>query len=445
MAEGHTPTMWKKATASGRGPGKSALVSWLGHCMMTTCLGSTTIVTANTEPQLKTRTFAEIGKWLNLAINKHWFDASVLKIEPSKWFGELLSAPREKGGLNIDTRYYYTQGQLWSEESPDAFAGAHNPLGMQVLMDEASGIPNSIFNVTQGFFTEPELHRFWHVFSNARRNSGAFYDCFHKPGSTWRTRHIDSRTVEGIDKALFDSMIEEHGVDSYTVRVEVLGQFPRAGDHQFIGNDAVHAAQQRDVMPDTGAPLIMGMDVARYGDDWNVVRFRQGNNGRLPTFRWQGIDNYASADRAAALIDEHKPDAICIDGGQGSGVIDILRRKKYRVTEVMFGGGASVHQWANKGTELYAKIREWLPSGMLDKHPRLFTDLTGRDYEMSGKGKDQIKLMEKEKYKQTYGHSPDDGDAFALTFATTTARRDSPSRLNRSRIAQGVDANQFGE
>lgn len=447
MRSGSQPLLWQHATASGRGPGKSALVAWLEHNARTTRIGGTVIVTANTEPQLKSRTFAEIGKWNTLAINSHWFESSVLSVFPAAWFRALVEKQ-----LGIDCRYYYTQGQLWSEENPDAFAGAHNPLGMSVIMDEASGIPNSIFKVAKGFFTEPVLYRFWDVFSNPRRGAGAFYDCFHsldpdgKP--FWQTLQLDSRTVEGLDKALFEQQIKEDGIDSYTVRVEVLGQFPRQGDRQFIGSDAVNAAQSReDFFPDTGAPLMMGVDVARYGDDWNVCRFRQGNDARkIPPQRWQGIDNYTSAERVATLIDQYKPDAVSIDAGQGSGVIDVLRRLKYRVHEVHFGAGANDAQWANKGTEMYALIRDWLPGGALDKDPKLFTDLTGRDFGYFGKANEQKILEPKEKFKSKFHRSPDDGDALALTFAVKASRRDmrTSSRAGRSRAATGLDSSVFG-
>ncbi|MEK7062523.1 MAG: terminase, partial [Patescibacteria group bacterium] len=190
MAQGQTPRMWKSATAAGRGPGKSAKVAWIAHWMATTRLGSTTIVTANTEMQLKSRTFAEISKWMNLSLNSHWFEASVLAIRPAPWFAKLV-----KDQLAIDTGYYYVQGQLWSEENPDAFAGVHNPLGVCLLFDEASGIPTKIFTVSTYFFTEPTLDRYWFVQSNPRRNSGGFYDCFHDPDTDWRLRHLDVRTV----------------------------------------------------------------------------------------------------------------------------------------------------------------------------------------------------------------------------------------------------------
>lgn len=443
MELGVIPSMFRKGTASGRGPGKSAYLSWVEHWFMSTRLGSTTIVTANTEPQLKTRTFAEISKWLTMAINGHWFESTVLSVRPAKWFEEAL-----KRDLKIDTGYYYAQGQLWSEDRPDAFAGVHNPNGVMVVMDEASGIPNSIFAVTEGFFTEPTPNRYWFVYSNPRRNSGAFYDLFHVEGARqrWRHRNIDIRGVEGIDPAMAEGLIAQHGIDHDVVRVEVLGQFPKQGARQFIPNEAVHNAQHRDLITDIGAPLIMGVDIARFGDDYSVARFRQGPDARsIPPVKWKGMDTVASADQVARLIDTYNPDGVCIDAGQGTGVIDILRNRKYKVSEIWFGSKSDQPEWANKRTEMYASVREWLPGGCLDNSSDLFTDFTAVEYDYFGKAKDQVVLESKESLKDRIGRSPDDGDALALTFAKRFARRDAHASRYRSKhtVAAGMDESVF--
>jgi hypothetical protein len=441
MALDLAPEMWRSSVVSGRGPGKSALVAWKSHWMMSTALGSTTIVTANTEPQLKTRTFAEITKWLTLAVNGHWFESTVLSVKPAPWFAELL-----KTQLKIDTGYYYSQGQLWSEENPDAFAGVHNPRGVQVIYDEASGIPKPIWNVTEGFFTEPTLRRFWDVFSNGRRNSGAFFDCFNEDSKFWRKKQIDSRTVEGTDTALFERMIEQHGIDSDTVRVEVLGQFPKQGNRQFISNDLVRTAQTRAINPDHGAGMIMGVDVARYGDDSSVICFRQGRDARsIAPIVFKQRDNMSLANEVATWIDRVKPDSVCIDAGNGTGVIDRLREMKYRVTEVWFGGKSTSKEWANKRTEMYANLRDWLGGGAIDKDPALFRDLTAPEYDYFGKAKDAVMLESKESMKSRGLPSPDYGDALALTFASRVARRDArASRSSRGRLADGIDYSIFG-
>ena len=256
------PEMFRQAVASGRGIGKSALVAWIILWMLSTRLGSTTIVTANTEQQLRSRTWAELGKWLTLSINGYWFKKAATTIRPTAWFEEAL-----KKDLKIDTGYYYAQAQLWSEESPDAFAGVHSNYGICLIMDEASGIPGPIYSVSEGFFTEPTADRYWFAFSNPRRNSGPFYESFHSAKSYCQTSQIDSRTVEGTDKELFNKMLEQYGEDSSVARVEVMGEFPRADDDTVIGMDIVRSAVDRDVALTASAPIVWGLDCLLYTSD----------------------------------------------------------------------------------------------------------------------------------------------------------------------------------
>jgi hypothetical protein len=191
----------------------------------------------------------------------------------------------------------------------------------------------------------------------------------------------------------------------------------------------------------------MGIDVAREGDDETVVRFRQGPDARsIAPVRWKVPDLYVTADRIAALIIEHNPDAVCIDLGMGAGVIDILKRRNFRTHGVAFGSKADDSQWANKRTEMYARLREWLRGGCIDAGGNLFGDLTAADYDFHGKGRDAIILEPKERFKSRLGRSPDDGDALALTFAVAAARRDrgASRAAGRRHQAAGIDYPLFG-
>ena len=414
---GSLPEMFREADASGRGPGKSALVSWLIHWMMSCQLGSTTIVTANTETQLKSRTWAELGKWHTLAINGHWFDRGILNYTPQAWFRDAL---REQ--LQIDTGYYYANAQLWSEENPDAFAGVHNHNGVMVLFDEGSGIPAPIWKVTEGFFTEPTLHRYWYAFSNPRRNTGAFFECFHKNKDFWNTRHIDSRTVEGIDHGVLNNIIKQFGEDSDEARVEVYGQFPNRGEDQFIGRDIIQGAAEREVVSDSGAALIMGCDIARGGDKC-VIRWRHGRDARTQNaVKFQSDNDMTTAYRIAEWIDKTRPDAVCIDAGAGTGVIDRLRELNYTVHEIWFGSASPSPEWQNMRTWMWAQMRDWLPGGCIDDDPELKNDL-GAPERRFAKNRDAIGLESKEDMRARGLHSPDDGDALALTFAVTAYAR----------------------
>lgn len=444
MALDLTPDRYQRAVASGRGIGKSALVAWLNHWLMSTCYGATCLVSANSEPQLKGVTFPEIKKWMAMGINAHWFEMEALSIKPQPWFASLL----EKS-LGINSSYYYVQAKLWTEENPDSYAGPHSHNGMMVTFDEGSGIPKEIWMVARGFFTEPTLKRFHFAFSQPRRNSGGFFDCFSDP--EWRTSHIDARDVEGADQAVYESIIRRHGMDGDATRVEVLGQFPRAGEMQFIPANLVVDAQQRTLDADDGAPMVMGVDVGRsQNGDPSVIRWRQGRDARsIPPQIYRGLDNMALADRIAQWIDRTRPDAVCIDAGNGTGVIDRLKQMRYRnIYEVWFGSASTDQQFYNKRTQMYGDLLEWLPGAMLDASPELYSDLTAVEYKLTGKGRDQKALEPKDELKKRLGRSPDDGDALALTFAVKPARRDAfrlrNSPRGRAMIADGVDAPVFG-
>jgi len=429
MSIGLPPEAIYVAIASGRGPGKSAMLAMLNMWIASCWLGSTSIVTANTETQLKSRTMAELGKWHKMSINAHWFEKSAMSLKPSKWFANLLSEQ-----LKIDTQYYYVEGQSWSEENPDAFAGAHSQVAMMVSFDEASGIPDAIWNVTEGFFTDLTPLRLWVVISNPRRNTGRFYECFHKDAPFWDNEYVDSRDVEGLDHSVYDRIVKKHGEDHDVTRVEVKGRFPKTNTNQFIGLNLVEDAISREVATDKSAPLLMGVDVARFGDDDSVIRFRRGRDARsiLPK-SYKGLDTIELADKVIMMIERFNPDAVFVDGGGvGGGVVDSLKERGYRVIEVQSGASVSAKNtgvYLNKRAEMWGEMRDWLENGCIDNNEQLSTDLTAPEYEYHTKG--ALKLESKESMKKRGLKSPDHGDAIALTFASKVARLD--NNINRRR------------
>lgn len=441
IINGQSPEVFKIAVASGRGIGKSSIVAWLNIWFLSTRLGGTAVVTANTEAQLKSRTWAELGKWHTLAMNSHWFEKTALSLKPAEWFETLL-----KNQLQVDVGYYYSMAQLWSEESPDAFAGLHSQNGVLLIFDEASGIPSPIWKVSEGFFTDKILHRYHFVFSNPRRNTGEFFECFHKYRNYWHRRHIDSRTVEGLDTKVFDDIIEKYGDDSDEAAVEVKGLFPRQGDQQFISRDLVRAATERELQDDAWAPLIMGVDPARFGDDSTVIRFRQGRNARVvPPVKLKGWDNMAVANKCAELIIQFNPDAVCVDAGNGTGIIDRLREMKFKVHEVWFGSSSPEPEYSNFRTYMWAKLRDWLGGGCIDDDSDLIDDLTAPEYKFQGSS-DKIMLESKEALKKRGFSSPDNADALACTFAVKVARKDLKASKNapgRALVAADVDYKMF--
>jgi len=402
------------AVASGHGIGKSALVAWLILWAMSTRSDTRGVVTANTEQQLKGKTWAELAKWYRLCITQHWFTLSATALYSAD--------PAHEKTWRIDV-------VAWSERNTEAFAGLHNQ-GRRIIliMDEASAIPDSIWEVSEGALTDRETEILWFAFGNPTRTVGRFREAFGRFKHRWITRQIDSRTVAITNKAQLQQWIDDYGEDSDFARVRVRGVFPRAGSLQFIGADVVEDAMRREPMATLYDPLIMSVDVARFGDDASVIAFRRGRDAQsVPARSYRGIDTMDLAGRVASLIGEMQPDAVFVDEtGVGGGVVDRLRQLGHDVIGVNFGAAPDSdpdgERFANKRAECYGRLRQWLKSGgAIENSPDLRQDLEGVEYGYNLQG--QILLEKKELMKKRGLASPDRGDALALSFSHPVAKK----------------------
>jgi hypothetical protein len=429
----------RQAVSSGRGIGKSALVSWITIWMLSTRIGSTTIISANSESQLRSVTWAEITKWLAMAINSHWFEVSATRLMPAKWLTELVERDLKKG-----TRYWSVEGRLWSSENPDAYAGVHNYDGVMVIFDEASGIDDAIWAVTSGFFTENTPNRFWLAFSNPRRNSGYFYECFHAKREFWGTQVVDARTVEGTDKAVYQQIIDEYGPDSSQAHVEVYGEFPNASDDQFISAQTVDDAMKRPRYKDQSAPIVLGVDPARFGADATVIAVRQGRD-IIDIKRYRGDDTMTVVGHIIEAIEEYSPAMVVIDeGGVGGGVVDRLKEQRYKIRGVNFGNKSkNPLMYGNKRAEMWGEMRQWLKSASIPSDRMLKSDLISPMMKPDSKG--TIFLESKKDMRARGLASPDAADAICVTFAFPMAHRETVDKSpRRGYSASGVTTSWMG-
>lgn len=299
----------RDATTSGHGIGKSAETAWIILWFCSTrphCAGR---ITAGTQAQLISTTWRELSVWHQRAINKHWFNWTATRFYA-------IESPETWGVTAIP----------WSENNSDSFAGLHAE-DVLVIYDEASTVADIIWEVTEGAMTTPGA--FWFVYGNPVRNTGRFRECFRAMRHRWNTRQVDSRTCRMTNKLEIQQWLEDYGEDSDFFRVRVRGEFPRVSESQFITDEEVVQAQERVQDPRVYAhyPLIMGVDVARFGDDQSVITLRQGPKVHYQ-YAYRGLDTIQVADKVRDLcLDKGGVAAICVDGpGVGGGVVDQLRR-----------------------------------------------------------------------------------------------------------------------
>jgi hypothetical protein len=423
------------AVASGHGIGKSAEISMILKWALDTCPDTRIVITANTEGQLVGKTMAEVAKWTGLSITREWFKASAMAVAST---------------LPGHDRSWRADAVTWSIHNADAFAGLHNQgKRIVVIFDEASSIADRIWEVTEGALTDEHTEIIWIAFGNPTRNSGRFKECFGRHRHLWKTRQIDSRTVEGTNREYLDEIVATYGEDSDIARVRVKGEFPRAGSMQFIASDVVDDAMERETLACPSQPVIFGVDVARYGDDKSVLAARQGRDARsIPWLTWGGTDAQRDLMRVAGDIAQYamkyRADAIFVDkGAMGAGLIDRLNQLNVPgVMPIDFGGkGGKVMvgsdlsmETANKRAHMWASMREWLDGGCVPEDPELKTDLIGVEY---GYGQDQVSItLERKKDMKKRGlASPDKGDALALTFAAPVERNTARDRRPMPRRA----------
>jgi len=394
----------REAVASGHGIGKSALVAWIILWALATCPDTKGVVTANTEAQLRTKTWAELAKWHRLSIVRDWFELTATAL--------ISRMPGHDKTWRVDQ-------VPWSERNTEAFAGLHNK-GRRVLLvfDEASAIPDVIWEVSEGALTDSDTEIVWCAFGNPTRNTGRFRECFGRFRHRWTTRQIDSRTAAMTNKAQLSAWVEDYGEDSDFVRVRVRGVFPRAGSNQFIPSDMVAAARGRELRPDQYSmmPRVLSVDVARFGEDQTVITRRQGLQC-FPQQKLRGVDTMTLAGIVAQVCHEWQPDEVFIDGvGVGAGVVDRLRQLGFYVTDAQAGARAlDPAKFANRRAEMWGKMRDWLEQGgSIPDDPELEADLTGLEYSFAASG--ALQLEKKEDMKKRGLASPDCADSLAIGF-----------------------------
>ena len=407
----------RSATASGPGVGKSALVAWIILWALSTLRDTRGVVSANTEGQLRTKTWPELAKWHGLCLNGDWFEYSATSLHSV---------------LPGHGRTWRVDAITWSENNTEAIAGLHNK-GRRafVLLDEASAIPDPVWDTIEGALTDAETELLWCVFGNPTRNTGRFRECFAggRFAHRWQPRQIDSRSVAMTNKRQIDTWVKDWGEESDFVRVRIRGEFPRAGSLQFIDSERVEDAVRRDLVDDSASPLLMGVDIARHGNDQTVIRFRRGLDARsIPPVKLRLPDLMLIAGRVMELVAEHKPDAVFVDcTGIGWGVQDRLSQLGCRnLFGIDFGGKADRHdataRYANKRAEMWGFMKDWCAHGCLPNDRDLTADLTGVEY---GYDAANALLLERKQDMRRRGlASPDDGDALALTFAYPVLKRD---------------------
>ena len=342
--------------------------------------------------------------------------------------GELLGSEWRLNGrllaLAKKTSDFLDEGRAES-----GFAGLHRPAGVLVVIDEASGVENWLWNAISGL-TTGESCRVLAVGNPLRPDSRFAQVC--QPGSGWNRIKIsafdspnftDEEVSPELSAALpgevwVDELRATFGENSPAYQARVLGEFAEAADDGLIEAGWVRNAHEFEALPAEGDPVTFGVDVARSGSDSTVIVRAQCELCRV-VHEAKGADLMETSGAVARLL-EDAPGAIAIvdEVGVGGGVIDRLKELGLNVRGFVAGARARrPERFANLRAETYWQLREMLREGVLDLDPEdeeLSAELLSLRWSLDSAGRTRIES--KDDARKRGISSPDRADALCLAL-----------------------------
>jgi hypothetical protein len=434
------PTNPRQAMAACKGPGKTAVLAWIGWNFLLTRphpkIGAISITGKNLDDNL----WPEMAKWQK---------ASPILQQQFEWTAESIF-------LRAHPETWFMSRKTWSqsaneEELAQALAGlwANHVL---FLMDEAGGIPVPVMRTAEAALQRTGTEGHIVMAGNTTSTTGCLYEAVVMRRHLFKVYEItadpdDVKRTRRIDPEYARQQIREYGRDNPWVMINILAKFPSQGVNQLVSADVVRECLGKHLHRSAyeWAPKILGGDVADYGDDKTVLFPRQGAAYFEPLIV-RHMDPVQIAGHWMEKANTWQADSIQVDatGGYGAGPIAIMRAQGFEVMPIQFAGEPRNPKYFNKRAEIWWEACEALKQGAslpdTEAVQPIVAELSSATYSYKG---DRIIIEDKKLMKARLGRSPDLADALCCTHAfpvaTTRATRTSlfpfegPMPMNRSK------------
>jgi hypothetical protein len=421
------------AVAAANGVGKDTVTAWIIEWYLVCHHKARIPVVSPTGRQVKRTIFAEVAAWTP----------------------QSLAAPKLELLLTNELRHRSAPQEWWAlgfaptvrEDDPTGGIEGIHAESLLFVITEAKAVPQGVWDAAQRMCTRPGNKLF--AQSVPGPEAGDFFKCFTIKARTWKTitfpaaRWNDpAKRYESTTRLVSQASIDEKradGEDAPNFQAGVLARFLRQGSEHLIPLADVIAAEsaaRHAALSDT-APVEMGLDVARYGDDSSVAATRHGDRV-LPLETISDLDTMTLTGWTLERVRARRPTVLRVDAiGIGAGVYDRLRelqaertvndagqeRPKYPELDGVRLVGVNVAEkpsddtrWVNLRDELWDLLRARLQAGRLalPEEPTLREELVTVKYAFTSAG--QKKIEPKANHKARLGRSPDKADAVCLAF-----------------------------
>jgi len=418
---------------SGHGVGKSTASAWAMIWYLFLRFPVKVVVTAPTSSQLYDALFAEVKRWV--------------KVLPPM-LQDQLEVKQDRIEVKDANNEAFISARTSRAEQPEALQGVHSDHVM-LVGDEASGIPEQVFEAASGSMSGHNAVTL--LLGNPVRSSGFFFDTHNRLASDWITMRVSCVDSPRVSEAYIEEMKARYGEESNAYRIRVLGEFPRSDDDTVIPMELLDLAMNRDVAPSQTAPLVWGLDVARFGSDKSALCKRKGNAVLESIKTWKNLDLMQLTGAVVAefeiLPPSERPQEILVDSiGLGAGVVDRLKELGLPARGINVSESPAMgNTYRNLKAELWHKAKAWLESRdcTMPKDESLIAELATVRYSFTSSGK--IQIEGKDEIRKRGLASPDRADSFCLTFASdavvgmygsaVSTKWNQPLKRNLSRVA----------
>lgn len=423
------PTRPRVAMKASKGPGKTAVLSWLAWNYLLTRPHPNIAATSISGDNLRD------GLWKEMA---HWRNKSQLLQAMFEWQTERIF-------YKASPATWFMTARTWSQRADSAqlgntLAGLHSDYIM-FLIDESGSIPVPITLAAEAALSSCIEG---HIVQAGNTNllEGALYNACVTNKRMWEVVQIsgdpdDPKRSPRISVEWAREMIDTYGRDSPFVKVMVLGEWPQASINALLGADEVEAAMKRQYQQHDidHAARILGVDVGRQGDDPSVIIPRQGLVA-FPPKVLRNVTGIVGAGQVSRVWEEWGVDACFIDntGGYGAAWIDCLALLHRTPIPVGFADAPQDRRYFNRRSEMHFKNAEWIKAGgCIPNDPELGAELVQTTYTFKG---DRLIIEPKDIIKVKLGRSPNKSDALILTHAEPIASRATENIVSHRREAQ---------
>ncbi len=404
------PHKQRIAMKASKGPGKSCLEAWLAWNFLLTRPFPKIAATSISGDNLRDGLWSEMAKWR----------------EKSPLLKEMFIWQKERIFNKEYPETWWMAARSWSKSADpsslgNTLAGLHADYIM-FLLDESGGMPEAIMASADAALSSCVEGHIVQA-GNPTHLEGPLYRACTQDRAMWHVVEITSDPDNPLRSPRVKEdwareQITKYGRDNPWVLVNVFGQFPPASMNALIGPDEINASIKRYYREQEyfQHPRILGVDVARFGDDSSIIFPRQGLQAFAP-MEYRNLDGTRGAEITLRKWNEWDADGVFIDntGGFGASWIDNLVLIGKDPIGIHFSETSADPQYANKRAEMAFKLVQWIKGGgALPDVLELTQALTQTTYTFKG---EKLIIEPKEDIKAKLGHSPDHMDALMLTFA----------------------------